>query len=119
MTCRSMVLFLLALGPVLAGESYTFTSLEFPGASGTFPQGINDLGVIVGQFRPGSDPLASLQGFVLEKGAYTVFNLPGSTLTGPSGINVRGEIVWRRRVIVLPCKETQLRTLTFLAPSLT
>ena len=62
------MLLVLGLGPVLAAESYTFTSLTvpFPGATQTVPLGINDLGTIVGFYgqRVGENGTAG-HGFAL------------------------------------------------------
>jgi probable HAF family extracellular repeat protein len=78
------MLLVLGLGPVLSAESYTFTSLLFPGGN-SVASGINDLGTIVG--FPGA-----AQSWVWQNGTYTLL-VVGSVFTSATGINVRGDIV--------------------------
>ena len=93
---RSRMLIALAFGPVLFGQSYTFTSLEFPGGAaalttGTFPSGINNLGTIVGWYF---DTTRTFQhGFLLQEGTYTAFDVPDSIETSLNGINGQGDII--------------------------
>ena len=63
----------------------------FPGTTGTFAFGINDLGWIVGNYStPGNS-----HGFVLKNGKYTSFDVQGATYTQPYAINIWGDIVGR------------------------
>jgi hypothetical protein len=66
-----------------------FTTLDFPGATLTYGEGINDSGQIVGAYR---DANGIYHGFVLSGGTYTTIDAPGSTLTNAYGINNSGEI---------------------------
>jgi probable HAF family extracellular repeat protein len=70
--------------------SYTFTTLDVPGASSTAARGINDLGQIVGFF---SDS-AGTHGFFLDAdGSFTAIDVPGASLTTARSINTAGKIV--------------------------
>jgi uncharacterized membrane protein len=64
-----------------------FTTLNVPGALGTFPVGINDAGQIVGGSSNGA--------FLYSDGVYTVISIPGvnSNSIEPAGINDVGQIV--------------------------
>ena len=75
---RSRMVIALAFVPVLFARSYTFTSLEVPGATQTNATGINDLGTIVGFYFGINSPLE--HGFALQKGTYTTLDVPGSPL---------------------------------------
>ncbi len=68
----------------------TFTSFDYPGATGTNASAINNTGVIVGGWWPSS---LLVQGFQLSGGSYTVINFPVSTQTFPYGTNNNGDIV--------------------------
>ena len=77
-------------------EQGVFTRIEFPGAIGTEPTGINDRGQVTGLFL---DAGAVIHRFLLDKGAFTQIEIPGET-TMPFGdpreavrINNRGQIV--------------------------
>jgi uncharacterized membrane protein len=69
----------------------TFTMLQFPGASGTTANGINNAGEIVGYI--GTSSTYQETGYVYEDGIYTAFNVPGASATIPEGINNLGQIV--------------------------
>jgi hypothetical protein len=74
----------------------TYTQLDFPGAAGTFPTGINDSGVIVGGYCPTSECLttgAGEEGFVLSNWSYSAFAIPGEPVTGLASINNRGVLM--------------------------
>ena len=69
----------------------TFTNLNFPGATFTFANGINDIGEIVGFYvdNSGKD-----HGFLYSGGSYTTIDNPlGTNGTEAFGINDMGEIV--------------------------
>ena len=68
-------------------EGYTFTSIDFPGASGSSAFGINDGGQIVGNYAIHSDGGG---GFLYSGGSFTPLNIPPGT---PAGINAGGQIV--------------------------
>ena len=68
-----------------------YTSIEFPGATATFPTGINDRGQILG-FYDDIDGQHS-RGFIYDRGVYTTLpDVPGARLTYPQSINNRGQI---------------------------
>jgi uncharacterized membrane protein len=70
-------------------RSGTFTTLDFPGSSGTQALGINSTGQIVGTYTTGG-----VQGAFLESGGvFTPLNIPGTlTPTSVLGINDHGDI---------------------------
>jgi hypothetical protein len=68
--------------------------IEFPGATTTYAQGINERGWIVGDASPGPtvlDPGAT--GFLLVRGKFTRIAYPGAVYTQAIGINNRGQVV--------------------------
>jgi probable HAF family extracellular repeat protein len=76
---------------VRAGDSYTFTAVDVPGAHVTVPFGINDRCQVVGFDRASStDPD---HGFLWSDGRFTPIDVAGSDLTWATGINNRGQIV--------------------------
>jgi probable HAF family extracellular repeat protein len=80
------------LSPLVAAQdaSYTFTTIEVPGATDTDPIGINGR-QIVGQFVP--EPPERL-GFLTSDGiTFTTIEVPGAEYTLAAGINGRGQIV--------------------------
>src|SRR5205823_5308519 len=93
--CAALVLSAVALTFAASRASgaggLTFTTIDPPGATDTFAQGINDNGQIVGAYS--SDDDVTLHGFVLDKGTFHQLDLPGATHTYPWGINAAGQIV--------------------------
>lgn len=87
------VLELLAAPP--APASYTFSTIDFPGATSTFLWGINNNAQIVGQQRDSSGILHSL---LTDTHSFSTFDPPGFASTSfpgtsfASGINDTGEI---------------------------
>ena len=73
-------------------KSYSFASLSDPLATtGTFAQGINDKGQIVGYYFDNS---GGAHGFRYSGGSYTPIDFqPGTNQTFPEGINDKGQIV--------------------------
>jgi hypothetical protein len=70
-----------------------FTTLDYPGAVFTQPNGINDAGVIVGVWGT-SLYSVDIHGFKLAGKSYTSFDYPGATEgTTAIGINKSGDIV--------------------------
>jgi hypothetical protein len=59
---------------------FTFNNIDFPGATATFPFGINPQGDIVGNYTAGHVN----HGFLLHEGAFTTIDFPraGATLAG-------------------------------------
>jgi probable HAF family extracellular repeat protein len=68
----------------------TFTQIDFPGATFTEANGINNRGQIVGLF---GDAGGVFHGFLLEDGAFTQIDFPGAPQTLPNDINDRGQVV--------------------------
>jgi probable HAF family extracellular repeat protein len=74
-------------GVVVTGSG--ITTLDVPGSSATWANGINASGQIVGWF----DDAAGEHGFLLSGGNYTTLDVPGATATEAYGINASGQIV--------------------------
>ncbi len=85
------IILILILGALSNTDAttYTYTSLDYPGASGTVAFGINNGGTIVGVYGVGSDT----HGFSLSGTTYTPLNYPGATGSQANGINNGGTIV--------------------------
>jgi probable HAF family extracellular repeat protein len=66
-----------------------FTTLDYPGASDTFAEDINNLGDVVGFY---SD-LSGKNGYLYSGGAFSVIAYPGARQTQAVGINDQGDIV--------------------------
>jgi probable HAF family extracellular repeat protein len=83
-----------ALSPATAAD-YSFTALPgAPGATSTFPYGINDASQtaptrIVGQFTSGG----TIHGFQFSDGVFAAIDVPGARFTAAKGINKAGQIV--------------------------
>jgi hypothetical protein len=79
---------LLSLG-LVAGPTFTFTTIDFPGAIQTSVSGINGSGQVVGTYsNAGPDG----HGFLLSGGVFTTIDYPGKTLTTAIGINDSGQV---------------------------
>jgi probable HAF family extracellular repeat protein len=90
--CTLMILglFLGMAGQATGQATYTFTTIDVPGAYGNnTPTGINASGQIVGWY----DDVTDRHGFLLDQGTYTTFDVPGSARTEAYGINASGQIV--------------------------
>jgi hypothetical protein len=76
-------------------DGNTFTTIDVPGAVSTQLEGINDAGVVVGNYSNCSEnSLACLpHGFVYAGGQFTTLDVPGATTTSAEGINNSGVIV--------------------------
>jgi len=71
-------------------QNGTFTKIDFPGATFTYPSGVNDSGVIVGTYLLGNQS----HGFKLQNGAFTTIDFPGFVgASAAIGINNSGIIV--------------------------
>ena len=78
----------------LVGDRRKLRRFEFPGATATYAQGINERGQIVGDASPTFsvvDPGAT--GYLLDRGRYTRIAYPGAINTQAWGINNRGQVV--------------------------
>ena len=80
---------LLSAGAAFA-TAYKYTSIDYPGAIGTYPYGINDSGQIVGCYSDGS---GNDHCFLLAGGTYSSFDCPCVIWAYPCGINASGRIV--------------------------
>jgi hypothetical protein len=87
---RMFALGLLLLVSASFSSAQTFTTIDFPGAGGTYPGGINNLGDVIGSYVD-ADGLA-YHAFLLSGGTYTPIDI-GATATLAGGINDSGEIV--------------------------
>ena len=77
--------------PTHAAGSFSFTAIDFPGATDTYVFGINDSGEIVGFFREAG---RSGHGFLRSAtGAFTAIDVPGAATTSALKINRVGQIV--------------------------
>jgi uncharacterized membrane protein len=82
---------LLGWTPAVArAASYSFKSIDVPGAWATFAHAINDTGQIVGAYT--SAEWRTL-GFVLSKGKFKTIDVPTADSTVAMGINNHGNIV--------------------------
>ena len=73
-----------AVGYLYANGAYT--QFAFPGADTTVPLGINNGGLIVGQY-------AGAHGFLRTATTFTTVDVPGTTGTAAYGINDTGQVV--------------------------
>ncbi len=87
-------LMLLVVGSAWLALTQTYVAIDFPGATITEPNKINDSGVIVGFWRP-ADGIA--KGFMDVGGTLSLFNYPEAYATQAHGINNAGAIVGRIR----------------------
>lgn len=83
----ALVCVLLQAWPAFAQE---FVTINFPGATSTGPETINDAGQIVGRY---TDSEGVVHGFLLSAGVFTTIDYPGGIFTNAAGINNYGEIV--------------------------
>jgi parallel beta-helix repeat protein/probable HAF family extracellular repeat protein len=67
-----------------------FTIIDYPDASGTLLEGINDAGDVVGSYF---DSAKVRHAFLLRNGRFTSVEVPGSTSSAATDINAAGDIV--------------------------
>lgn len=77
-----------------AGNTFSVTTIDVPGALSTVAYGINAAGHVVGSFRDAS----GTHGFVLRGGTFTTLDYPGAALTEARGIAGDGTIVGSYRL---------------------
>jgi hypothetical protein len=70
-----------------------FGAIDFPGASDSAANFINDRGDYVGGYGPGLEVDISNSGFYLENDSFRKIQFPGAAFTDPFGLNNVGEIV--------------------------
>ncbi|MBN2270026.1 MAG: thrombospondin type 3 repeat-containing protein, partial [Sedimentisphaerales bacterium] len=91
----SLCLIVLATALTLATEArcdytYSYATIDYPGAIGTWAEGINDADQVTGYYMEGSN----IHGFLCDGlGTFTPLDYPGASRTYPSGINNTGSIV--------------------------
>lgn len=80
-----------ALGCIAAGLALgqNYTAIDYPGASRTLANGINNGGDIVGNYVAGG----VTHGFLLSAGKFTPIDYAGAASTAANGINTQGDIV--------------------------
>jgi hypothetical protein len=91
--CRAIFLMLLlcfTTGLVHAQATYTYFTFDYPGATATYANGINNEGDIVGNYVDSSNVI---HGFSYFRGNFTAINVPNATFTDARGINNKGVIV--------------------------
>jgi uncharacterized membrane protein len=92
---RYLLLAVLSLSVLLStlvaaqDASYTFTTIDAPGARSIIPYGINTVGQIVGTF----DAVTRSDGFLTGGVTFTTIAVPSATNTWAYGINTVGQIV--------------------------
>lgn len=75
------------------GREMVFSSVDFPGAVSTVPQGINAGGQVVGWYNNAGDAASIVHGFLMNSGNFTPVDFPGANATDARGIGPDGEIV--------------------------
>ncbi|HEY0565532.1 MAG TPA: hypothetical protein VGC88_08105, partial [Terriglobales bacterium] len=99
LTHISSAIFLLATVAVAQSpKSFKFVSINFPGASATQANGINNHNQIVGSFELGAGCNPTFlncvdHGFRLISGKFTRFDVSGAVSTSIHGVNDLGDIV--------------------------
>ena len=95
MICRRLVkilAFTVLCMPVLSyGDSYQLNTIEYPGAMGTFMDGLNNSGQLAGSFNPPDS--RNSYAFVWTKGAFDLVNAPGSVSSNAIAINNSGQVL--------------------------
>ena len=74
----------------ILGPTEQFITINFPGATSTTPESINNLGQIVGNYY---DSEGVRHGFLLSTGVFTTIDVPQAISTAPGGINNYGQII--------------------------
>jgi probable HAF family extracellular repeat protein len=90
------ILFLVTFKLILGGttraadRSFTFASIDFPGAVLTVASGINSGGEVVGRYQ---DAMGKIHGFLLSNENFSSIDFPGAAATDARGIAPNGDIV--------------------------
>lgn len=71
-------------------QAQEFISFDVPGSASTAAVGINQDGVVVGNY---ADAAGKVHGFLLKGGSFTTIDYPGAVKTAAIGINSQGDIV--------------------------
>jgi len=72
-----------------AKAQYIFTSIDYPGATSTAVNNIDNAGRIVGEYDGGGGHHA----FIWENGAFTSFDVPSASSSSANGINASNQVV--------------------------
>jgi YVTN family beta-propeller protein len=91
--CSAYTLLLVIAGIMLSAvpaSAQQFLTINFPGATSTSPETINNIGQVVGSYV---DSEGVTHGFLLSAGTFTTINYPGAISTDAVGINNNGQIV--------------------------
>jgi uncharacterized membrane protein len=84
------VVLLWAILPVVSNvQTYTFTTIDYPGARATGPNAINASGVVVGSYL---DNASTTHGFIYYHRDFVTFDVANAKVTGLTGINKHGDI---------------------------
>lgn len=75
---------------LLSAQTYSFTTIDYPGATQTNPNAINKQKMIVGTYR---DANSVLHGFADFNGSFVSIDAPNAVFTSANGINNKGVIV--------------------------
>ena len=87
----SALILLLGLATPTLADNYTYTTIDFPGATESAAASINNLGQIVGGYQLGD---RSRHGFLLSGGVFSTVDDPNATSGSEAlGINQSGQIV--------------------------
>jgi len=89
-----LVMLVMVFGLAVSVHSYTFITLDIPGAISTYAHDINDSGIVVGKY---TDSNYNSHGFKwappYDGSTYTTLDVPGAESTQAYGINDSGVIV--------------------------
>jgi len=80
---------ILSSGQVISA-TINFSTLDFPGATGTQARGINNAGQVVGFYY---DASGEQHGFLKDSSGYTTIDYPGAVTVNLYGINNNGQIL--------------------------
>jgi hypothetical protein len=87
------VVLILVYCSIVRASGYTYTAIDYPGASHTEAWDINNSGVIAGWYNGSSDSAWEPHGFFLNGTIWTGLDYPGAMWTFATGINDSGVIV--------------------------
>ncbi len=89
LTALSLFLFASLAAPDVRAATYSFTTFDAPGATGTYAYSINASGQVTGYYSDGS---RNSHGFVYGNGTLTTLDAPGATSTYARSINASGQV---------------------------
>jgi len=101
---KSSGLVLVLVLTVAASANIAWTTIDYPGSTSTFVNGINNKGDVVGSYRDGGDLF--YHGFLLSGGVFTTIDYPSAYSTSAEGINDAGDIVGTYCPVQVPCEPT-------------